>query len=97
MTPGEMVAAAYKQQQLTGRKDAAVSFMLPGKWPIRTDTKRLFGRKGPIGQCVAEYEDAVLVAFQADEVITACAPLLPTISLEPGELGAILEKMKGDK
>lgn len=78
MSPGEMILAAKKQQDLTGKPDAAVSFVVPGKWT--GDTKRLVGRKGPLGQCVAEYEDAVLCIFKADEVIAFAAKLLPTIS-----------------
>ena len=80
MTPGEMILAAKKQQDLTGKKDAAVSFMIPGKWPERGDKKRLAGRKGPLGNCAAEYEDAVLCIFKADEVIAFAAKLLPVIS-----------------
>lgn len=78
MTAGEMIMAAKKQQELTGKPDAAVSFVIRGKWS--GNTKRLAGRKGPLGQCVAEYEDAVLCIFKADEVIAFAAKLLPTIS-----------------
>ncbi len=81
MTPGEIVAAAYKQQQLTGKKDADVSLFVRGKWPTNGNRKRLFGRKGPMGQCVAEFEDAVLCLFKANELISAMAPLLPTITI----------------
>jgi len=81
MTPGEMILSAKKQQDLTGRKDAVVSFMIRGKWPDSGDSKRLAGRKGPLGQCLAEYEDAVLSAFRADEVIAFAAKLLPRITL----------------
>ncbi len=80
MTPGEMILAAKRQQDRTGKKDAAVSFVIPGKWPDNGDRKRLAGRKGPLGQCMAEYEDAVLCLFKADEVITFAAKLLPTVS-----------------
>ena len=83
MSPQEMVAAAYNQQQLTGKKDAAVSFIIPGAWPATGNRKRLAGRKGPLGQCLAEYEDAVLCAFRADEVIAFAAPLLPTMTIGP--------------
>ncbi len=81
MKPGDIVMAAYKQQQLTGKKDADVALVIPGKWPDG-GSKRLFGRKGPLGRCVAEYEDSVLCLFKADELITAVAPLLPTITLD---------------
>lgn len=82
MNPQEMVAAAYKQQQLTGRKDADVSFIIMGKWPAKGYFKRLAGKRGPLGRCVAEYEDAVLCLFKADEVIRFCAPLLPTLKIQ---------------
>ena len=80
MAPGEMILAAKTPQDLTGKPDAAISFVIPGKWPDRSDFKWLAGRKGPLGQCVAEYEDAVLCVFKADEVIAFAAKLLPTIS-----------------
>lgn len=75
-----MVAQAYKQQQLTGKKDADVAFVIPGKWPA-SGRKRLAKRSGPFGRCMAEYEDAVLCLFKADEVITFLAPLLPTVTI----------------
>lgn len=84
MTLGEMILAAVKQQKLTGRKNADVAFVIPGKWPANGDYKRLCGRKGPLGRCMAEYEDAVMCLFRADEVITFAAKMLPTMKL--GEL-----------
>ena len=81
MNPGEVVKAAYTQQQLTGREDADVALVIKGQWPPN-GRKRLFGRKGPLGKCMAEYEDSVLCLFRADELITAIAPLLPTITIK---------------
>jgi hypothetical protein len=82
MTPGEMVVAAYKQQQLTGKKDADVAVVSPGKWPAKGDAKRLCGRKGPLGRCMAEYEDAVLCLFKADEVIRFASQALPVVEFK---------------
>lgn len=94
MTPEQMVALACQQQQLTGRKDADVAFIVPGKWPD-SGKKRLFGRKGgPVGQCIGEDEDAVLCLFKADEVIRACSRLLRVVTLTPEELDAVLVGMK---
>lgn len=65
----EIESAARKQQSLTGKEDAVCAFVLPGKWP-RGGKKRLFGKNGgPFGECLAEYEDAVLCAFKANEII----------------------------
>lgn len=69
MTVTDMIASAKTQQDLTGNPAADVAFVIPGKWPDGGDRKRLLGRRGPYGQCVAEYEDAVLCVFKADEVI----------------------------
>jgi len=69
MTGAGLIAAAVKQQELTGRDDADVSFVIPGKWPAKGNHKRLAGRRGPLGPCVAEYEDSVLCLFKANEVI----------------------------
>lgn len=76
-----MVAAAYNQQQLTGRKDADVAFVIMGEWPD-SGRKRLAGKRGPLGRCMAEYEDSVMCLFKADEVIRFCAPLLPTLKID---------------
>lgn len=81
MSPAEMIAAAYKQQQLTGKKDADVSFVVPGMWP-RGDKKRLLGRKGPLGRCMAEYETSVLCLFKANEVISFCSQFLPVLEIK---------------
>lgn len=84
MTPGEIVMAAYKQQQMTGRKDAEVSIFVRGSW--NDNGKRLAGRKGgPLGQCMAEYEDGCLCLFKADELITYASKLLPTLTIKPQE------------
>lgn len=72
MTLDAMIEQAKKQQDLTGNPKAAVSFFIPGKWPNNGDKKRLFGRSGPLGRCIAEYENDVLVVFEADVVIAAC-------------------------
>lgn len=80
MSPGDMIIAAKKQQNLTGNVKADVAFVIPGKWP-KGDRKRLCGRAGPYGKCMAEYEDAVLCLFAADEVIAFAAKLLPVIRL----------------
>lgn len=77
MTPGEIVMAAYKQQKLTGRKNADVSIFVRGNWS--DGGKRLNGRSSPLGQCMAEYEDGCLCLFKADELITYAAKMLPTI------------------
>jgi hypothetical protein len=87
VTPQDIVAAAYNQQQRTGKKDADVSLVIPGKWPP-SGKKRLFGRGGgPLGRCIVEYEDAVLCLFRADELIVAVAPLLPTITIGDARKG----------
>ncbi len=75
-----LVAQAYSQQQRTGKKDADVAVLVKGKWPD-SGRKRLFGKFGPWGQCMAEYETDVMCLFKADEVIKACTPYLPTITL----------------
>jgi hypothetical protein len=81
MTSAEsMILAAKKQQDLTGKKDAAVSFIIPGPWPP-SGTKRLAKRQGPVGQCVAEYEDACLCLFKADAVIKWCSKFIGVLSL----------------
>ena len=82
MNAQSMIAAAYKQQQLTGRKDADVSFIISGKWP-EGQHKRLNGRKGPLGRCIAEYEDAVLCLFKANEVVRYCSQFLPVLEIPP--------------
>lgn len=66
-----ILQAAKKQQQLTGKQDADVSFLVKGSWPAKGERKRLFLRSGPYGHCVAEYEDSVLCVFKANEVIEA--------------------------
>lgn len=76
-----MIVAAHNQQKLTGRKDADVSFVIPGAWP-NGGKKRLAGKAGPLGDCVAEYEDAVLCVFKADEVISFCAQFLPVLEFK---------------
>lgn len=81
MNAQSMILAAYDQQLLTGKKDAAVSFVIPGKWPAN-DKKRLADKRGPVGQCLAEYEDAVLCMFRADEVIAFCSQFLPVLEIE---------------
>ncbi len=68
MKLSDVVAAAQKQQKLTGKQDAVVSLVIPGKWPA-SGKKRLCGRRGPLGQCMAEYEDAVMCLFKADELL----------------------------
>lgn len=80
----QLVAQAYRQQELTGRADADVSVFVPGKWPD-AGRKRLDGRKGPLGRCAVEYEDAVMCLFKADELIAYCAKFLPTITINEGE------------
>jgi len=80
MTPEAMILAAKKQQDLTGRKDADVALVIPGKWPDG-GTKRLAGMRGPRGRCVAEYEDAVLCLFKADAVIAFCSKYIPVLSI----------------
>jgi len=78
MTPSEIVMAAYRQQNIAGRKDADVSIFVRGAWNDKG--KRLLGRKGgPLGQCMAEYEDGCLCLFKADELIAYAAKFLPTI------------------
>lgn len=80
MTPSEMILEAHNQQKLTGRKDADVAFVIPGSWP-KNDRKRLCGKRGPLGQCMAEYEDAVLCLFKANEVISFCSEALPVLEI----------------
>lgn len=76
-----MILQAYKQQQLTGRKNADVAFFVMGKWP-ESGKKRLLGKHGgPVGRCMAEYEDSVLCLFHADEVIRHLSKFLPTITI----------------
>lgn len=77
MNPGEIVMAAYKQQQLTGRKDADVSIFVRGNWS--DGGKFLAGRGSPKGQCMAEYEDGCLCLFKANELIAYVSKKLPTI------------------
>lgn len=79
-----LTAQAYNQQQLTGNKQAAVSVFVKGKWPD-SGRKRLFGKSGPYGVCAAEYEDSVMCLFKADEVIAACAPHLPRLTITQQE------------
>lgn len=64
-----MIEWAKFQQSLTGKLDADVSFVVPGKWPKKGDQKRLAGRRGPLGQCVSEEQRGLVVLFKADEVI----------------------------
>lgn len=85
MTSQEMILAAHKQQKLTGRKDADVAFVIPGKWPDG-GKKRLAGRVGPLGTCMAEYEDAVLCLFKADEVLSYCSQFLPKLTIKSKEI-----------
>ena len=47
--------------------------------------KRLFKQSGPLGRCMAEYEDAVLCLFKADEVLRHCAQFLPKITIKAKE------------
>jgi len=68
MIAQKLIEAAKKQQELTGKQDADVSFVIPGKWPSG-GKKRLARNKGPIGQCLAEYENCVLCLFKSNEVI----------------------------
>lgn len=75
-----MILAAKKQQDLTNNKSADVAFVIPGKWPA-SGKKKLAGKIGPLGQCVAEYEDACLCLFAADAVISFCAKFIPVLSL----------------
>lgn len=84
MTSQEMILAAHKQQKLTGRKDCYVTFVIPGKWPDG-GKKRLAGRTGPLGTCMAEYKDAVLCLFKADEVLTFCSRSLPKLTIAAKE------------
>ena len=77
-----MIAQAYKQQQLTGKKDADVIFVVKGKWPD-SGKKRLLGKHGgPLGTCVAEFEFDCLVLFKADQVISFLAKFLPVMKIE---------------
>ena len=80
----EMILAAHKQQKLTGRKDADVALVIPGKWPDN-DKKRLAGKAGPLGQCMAEYANCVLCLFKADEVIRYCSKFLPKLTIKAKE------------
>ena len=64
-----MLAACRKQQELQKKPDAMVTFFVPGKWPD-SGRKKLLGRHGgPVGRCVAEFEDSILCEFQADVVV----------------------------
>ncbi len=69
MTIEEMIAHCKKQQEITGRADVEVMFVIPGRWGKRA-TKRLFPG-GPKGEIVAETERGVHCFFRADEVIDA--------------------------
>jgi hypothetical protein len=80
MTPESMILAAKNQQDRTGRKDAAVTFIIGGSWPTG-GTKKLAGKIGPKGRCLVEYEDAVLCEFKADAVIAFCSKLIPRLTL----------------
>lgn len=72
MTIEDIEKAAKKQQELTGRPDATVTFLIPGKWP-KSGKKQLFRGMSLVGDCVNEERNAVLVAFRADEVLATCA------------------------
>jgi hypothetical protein len=51
---------------------AMVMLVLRGNWPRGGDRKRLFGRSGPLGRCVAETAPGrVLVEFEASAVLAA--------------------------
>lgn len=80
-TAQSLITAAWNQQKITGKKDADVAIVVKGKWPD-SGRKRLFGKSGPWGNCMAEYEHDVLCLFKADEVIKACASMLPTIKMQ---------------
>lgn len=80
-----LIAAAAKQQELQQKQDAAaVSFFIRGKWPTNGNTKRLDGRKGPLGYCSAEFEDSVLCIFKANEIISYAAKFLPEVHMVDG-------------
>jgi hypothetical protein len=74
MKPSEMLDQCKKQIELAG-EGAIVIFKIPGKWGKR-GTKKLFGNRGPIGKIVASSQDTLIVAFNAQEVMTAVTSLL---------------------
>jgi len=69
MTIEEMITKCRKQQEITGKVDAEVMFIIPGRWGKR-NTRRLFPG-GPKGEIVAETERGVHCFSRADEVIAA--------------------------
>ncbi len=76
MNQEEIILAAQKRQKQTGTQDAEIAIVIRGKWP-NGGKKRLAGRAGPFGQCIAEYEDSVLCLFKADQVISFLTPQCP--------------------
>ncbi len=45
----------------------------------------MFGKQGPLGNCIAEYEDSVMCVFKADEVISYCSQFLPKLTIKAKE------------
>ncbi|HWV38574.1 MAG TPA: hypothetical protein VN033_08845 [Vulgatibacter sp.] len=67
MTPTELRDHCRRQMEIIESDDARVLLTLPGRW--RSDTKRLAGRSGPSGRCIADTPKGVLVEFYAREVL----------------------------
>ncbi len=67
MSPDELRAHCRRQMEIIESDDPRVLLTLPGKW--RSDSKRLAGRSGPLGRCVADTPKGVLVDFSAREIL----------------------------
>lgn len=69
MNVADMIFAARRAQQLTGKLDAAVAFIVSGEWRGPNRLTRLAGNSGPFGRSVKQCPHGVLCRFTASRVL----------------------------